>query len=81
MGQEGIEKDLDKPLMRNLGEFSLVGRVGLHAQTGREHELAHCSGETGEKGVEGLLFRISIFIAMFFIQRCGAFFSSFATRV
>jgi len=41
-------------LMRDIFEFGLVVRVGLHAKRGREDELANGGSEAGEEGVEGL---------------------------
>lgn len=42
------------PLHRYPLEFGLVLGVRLHAQTGREYELADRRRETGEEGVERL---------------------------
>ena len=35
-------------------EFLPILRIRLDPQTSREHELAYCSREAGEEGVEGL---------------------------
>jgi hypothetical protein len=43
-----------RPLMRNAPKLLLVLRIRLHAQRGREHELADGCAEAAEEGVEWL---------------------------